>query len=442
MQKLHAQAVWPTRLPTAMCWSNDVNEPEHMGRGRDTDERKLYVYVDESGDNRLDSSLPGASHLFHLVAVVVDGTQKEAAESALADISRIYFGGGEIRSQHVAANHQRRLRIWQAINKISFGYYGYIVNKDRVERDCGLQWKKTFYKNTRKRMYQRITGATCASVSIFSHRIGSQEYMDSFGPYLSNIVTPPQTLDLFPLKTHAFVSSSECPLVQLADFVAGSLGYCFDADRTGEQTSVEMRRAVMANNLGIEPWPYVRVSEHGLDDTDESDSLIRNNLSDRVTAYLDQLLQSDSQDDGMRECVLSKLLSARLYDDRCLFGDYLMEHLVDAGYPKLNKQFFTAKVIGEMRNSGIIISGTSQGYRLALSMSDIEDYLSHNKGVTFPMYSRIARARNTVKAVTSGRVDILARHTALRRLVELYEEIQLEDATAAVVPEEDDSIDA
>ena len=60
-----------------------------------------------------------------------------------------------------------------------------------------------------------------------------------------------------------------------------------------------------------------------------------------------------------------------------------------------------------MRDYGIIISGTAKGYRLATTLEQVRDYISHNKDIIFPMLKRLNIARQKIKLATANRLDII-----------------------------------
>jgi hypothetical protein len=93
------------------------------------------------------------------------------------------------------------------------------------------------------------------------------------------------------------------------------------------------------------------------------------------------------------------------------------------------KQLFTSDIIGKIRDAGIIIAGTNIGYKLALSVEDINDYLYHNKNVIFPMFARMKKARETIKVATSNEYDILETDNLLASLLETFSDRQIEIAT-------------
>lgn len=402
-------------------------------------ERQLHVYVDESGDNQLDSSTSGTSHLFYLVAVVVDDVQQSFAEGQLDVVNRQHFGGGEIKSRSIGGDNARRLRVVEAIKEIDFGYYALVVNKDNVIRDSGYQWKKTFYKATRRRMYAKLVSSSWDNLFIHSHQIGSQEYMDSFAAYLSDMTMPSL---FYPAVSHSFVSGTESRLVQLADLIAGTLSYCFDAAKRSEFTT-EFRSILAEKEWALDVWPITLDSGVILPDvSDELDKTIYSSLLGKVARHLTELSGSSSDDDKMREAVLSKLLCARLYDDskdQAIYSDKLMAMLVNAGYEKITKQVFTANIIGKIRDAGIIIAGTNMGYRLALSIADIRDYLAHNKSVIYPMFARIKKAQETIITATSNECDILKDDQLLESIVETFCNGQIDISTEQYLGEDSES---
>ncbi len=68
----------------------------------------------------------------------------------------------------------------------------------------------------------------------------------------------------------------------------------------------------------------------------------------------------------------------------------------------------------------MLIASSHRGYKLPASVSDIGDFVDRTDTVVHPMLNRLARARDTVRRLTGGRVDVLAapRYDLLRRAVD------------------------
>ena len=56
-------------------------------------------------------------------------------------------------------------------------------------------------------------------------------------------------------------------------------------------------------------------------------------------------------------------------------------------------------MIGGLRYKGIIIAGSPNGYKLALNLEDINNYLAHDNNIVFPMLDKLKLARDQVNAL-------------------------------------------
>jgi hypothetical protein len=116
----------------------------------------VTAFVDETGTNELDATKPGVSHLFICVAVIVAESELTVIADAMRQVSKEFCGGAEISSKRIGADHGRRLKFLQRIQSLPFGYFALIINKDRIPRDSGLQYKRSFYKFINRMLYERL----------------------------------------------------------------------------------------------------------------------------------------------------------------------------------------------------------------------------------------------------------------------------------------------
>ena len=49
-----------------------------------------------------------------------------------------------------------------------------------------------------------------------------------------------------------------------------------------------------------------------------------------------------------------------------------------------------------MRRANIIIAGSPIGYKLALSIDDVNEYLEHDKKIILPMLDKLSKARKNI----------------------------------------------
>lgn len=382
----------------------------------------LDVFVDESGTPELDLTKRGVTRFYIAVAVFVDDERRKAAEAELERAASELCGGAEIKSSRIGPNHERRLAFLEAVQRVEFGYHALAIDKTLVQQDSGLRFKASFHKFF-ARMLQGQLDYYSGGLRVTSDSYGNELFMQSLDAYLAERVRP----NLFYEYEHRSVPSESSRLVQLADLVAGSLAYWLDPEK-GSLYAERFRDLLSPKEAGIVAWPLpprpARAPASG-----ELDARIEETAVRRAQRLLGVLGESTDQRDRMRAVTLDALLFARMFEEgsrRSIFTDRLLDNLAAHGFERPPKQAFRADIIGGLRDRHIVIAGTSEGYRLALSVEDISDYLSHTQNVVEPMLARVVFARTAVKQDTANHHDILNEGSpVLRSLVETFIEAQV-----------------
>jgi len=398
--------------------------------------RTRYIaYVDETGTNELDSSKPGVSNLFICTAILVKESDNDTLSAELAQMSHDLCSGAEIKSSRIGNKHKRRMLFLDRIKKLDFKYYALIINKDHVYKDSGLQYKASYYKFINQMLYDRIANEY-SDLHVIADTIGGQEYMASFEQYLKGKM--PNLLSNF---SHSFGDSASTPLLQLADLISGTLSFCFMAEKKGEH-SEQFRAILRPKELRIETWPPVRQQVAQPSDSPFHSSDLFQSTKNRAIEFIERMRPSSDEYCRMQADVVHKLLFHQLFDcadDGCLSSSKLRSYLRDLGYEKLSEPTFRSRIIGKIRDEGVILSGTSRGYRLAVCEQDIHDYLEHNRNIIEPMLSRLRRAQTVIKADIGTDADILdsQEFEILRAIVDRYTDISLEISTRKPAQPED-----
>lgn len=94
-------------------------------------------------------------------------------------------------------------------------------------------------------------------------------------------------------------------------------------------------------------------------------------------------------------------------------------------FPKISEQVFRNKVIGKLRDNGVIISSSSKGYKLPSSEKEICDYYNHVSGVVIPMIHRLNLCNESLKMADGEMVDYLDKDEfiGLKKLTSTYQEM-------------------
>lgn len=393
----------------------------------DSETQWLNVFVDESGSSSGD-------RLFCCAAVLVDDSQVNAARDAVEQLARTHASGGEIKSKSIGDNHSRRLTFLEAIQSIDFQYACLLVDKKAIHDDSGLRFRKSFNKFFKRLLQQPLDTYVRGGIRAVFDNYGWPETMQEFERYMHERL--PRSLFFDYVPSH--VDSRSERLVQLADLIAGSLVWCFDPSRKCAD-SAEFRALLRNKEFAITAWPP-REYEGDSHDTSE-DAIIARQAELRVQALLRQYEESVNIEERAIAIILEALLFARLFEDgadQSIYADHLPTILAQHGIEMSTRQ--VRSLVGVIRDKGVIVAGSPNGYKLALTAADIGEYLTHTEGIVGPMLGRVGRARQSVKLDTSGRYDILSRSDTLRALVEasadaslaaLEDEAPSEDADAA-----------
>lgn len=394
---------------------------------------KYIAYVDETGTNVLDTSTNGESNLFICTAVLVKESDNEKLSNVLLDMSQRLCGGAEIKSSRIGKKHERRLKFLQEVKDLDFSYYALIINKDLIPRESGLQYKRSYYKYINRMLYKRVADEF-SSLHLIADTIGGQDYMASYEAYLKDKM--PNLMSSF---SHDFGDSAETPLLQLADLITGTLGYCFIDTKKGSH-SEQFRKILRPKELHIEAWP-LRRRVSGETSICGQDEVLLDSVRNRAIDFVENNQSAGDEFCRMQGAVVQKLLFHQFFDcdhDGSLSASKLRGHLENLGFDKPSEPTFRSKIVGKIRDAGIVISGTSKGYRLAVSEQDIHDYLVHNRNIIEPMLNRLKRAQDVIKTDVGTDVDILDTQEfhILKSLVECYSDTFLDISTERVSPNE------
>ena len=392
------------------------------------DQQHITAFVDESGNHDLDVSKDGASALFICVAVVVQDSDIDRANEAVIRIQKDRFGGTEIKSSGIGGNHDRRLKVLKTLESIPFGYYATICNKAEIEKDSGLRYKPSFYKFMNQLLYERLLRGV-PSLHIVADEHGRPEFMASFDKYLKNKNPDMELFDSSQVMPwyQVFRDSSETPLIQIADLIAGTLTWCYDPQRDCGEYREKFLSILQPTRMSVEVWPRkVRPVPDILPSSpNELDSYIRTICENVAVRFINDFGDNPDQDRQMQVATLRHMLLLSKHetgDRRARHGAALIEHLAWQGFQDITERKFRQAVIGPLRDSGIIIAGDSSGYRLAMSDDDIGRYVNHDRSIIEPMLARLQKGRATLKGATVNRFDVLdhPEFTIIRELSETF----------------------
>lgn len=362
---------------------------------------EIKAFIDESGDNALELNTEGIQSLFISVAIIVPESEYTSLnEEILRIIQR--KAGGHLKSSNIRKDYQRRLSILQELDSINYKYYAFVVDKEKIFKDSGLAHKKSFYKFINRKVYEKISSCG-GNLSIYADEIGRKDFMDSFVEYFDKKQVP----NLFFSWDHRFVKDEEYPLIQLADFIAGTLSYCFEPVRKSEYSPI-FRQHLKTKEIDIDFWPPVLDIPPVVGNARSPfDKLISEYTFKLAVKDILELSSSSVERDQILARILRILLFNKVHEENIFITAEGLENQLSSDDIKVSKNQISRDLIPTLRDRGHVISGTVSGVRLATTESEIKEYVNFDHNLVIPVLGRLERARKKIKMLTSGNLDIV-----------------------------------
>lgn len=392
---------------------------------RDNSDSKLSVFVDESGSTLLRDQEHG-NRFYVSAAVIVPSAAVEQLSREVEEICVQFNSGRELKSAEIAGKHRRRVFLLQKIANLQFEYIAFACDKSKVDQECGLRYKQSFYKNLNGRLYSRISKMTIGELDISIDSYGAPDYQKSAMKYFD------ERCDFFSHVEFHPADDRRSPLVQVADMVAGSIRVWLNDGGNVDYEHVQMRELLKAKEINLECWP-VRFSDPETIPVDVKTGIdhdVARVMFKKAAEIIEFGEQSEKTIENMQAQVLKVLIEMASAGKKNVYCDKLLE-IVNRGRPhRIGRKAFLSEVIGGIRKQGIVIAGTNKGYRLATSISDLNAYLQQDRTVILPMLSKLACARRLLR--TAIQYDFVGAYPneGLSVLLEAIENRRLDDFAA------------
>src|SRR5690606_3496735 len=216
--------------------------------------------------------------------------------------------------------------------------------------------------------------------------------------------------------------SKQSYFIQLADFVAGTLGYIFDENKKSEK-SAEFQEILQPRIASLEFFPndysFKELVETNLDES--FDPKIASVCHQRVKTFIESEKGTDQQKtDQINFLKLLLLFQRANIKNRYISTKEIFSHLNQSRHDNLKQEYFRSKVVGNLRDQGILIASGRDGYKIPSSSRDLDSFINHGKRIVLPMLNRITEAREAIKLATQNELDILDKEAfeELRRLID------------------------
>ena len=372
----------------------------------------MIAFADEYGNNSFKFDTQGTH--FVIASVICKEEKITTLESQLKDIRQNHkFQTGELKSNKVGKNYERRKRILRDIAKMNCSFYAVIVDKRKLYGK-GFKYKKSFYKYLNNLLYKELF-RTFQKLKIYVDEHGGNDYMLEFKKY----VKKNHQKDLFKGSDFDVLDSKSNSLIQLADFIAGTLGHCYDENKITEH-SEEFLEIITPQISALNEFPKeYSFKEYSETNTDEEfDTIIAELCHRRINEFIENTSAvSQETSDQINFLKLLLLFQRVQYKSRFVSTKELFKHLNRNRKENMNTEYFRSKIVGKLRDKGILIASSRKGYKIPINRNDIESFIKHGNNMIIPMLNRISKVNEAIKLVSNNEMNILDNFPELNEIL-------------------------
>tara|TARA_R110002033_G_scaffold170670_3_gene213767 strand:+ start:5032 stop:6171 length:1140 start_codon:yes stop_codon:yes gene_type:complete len=363
---------------------------------------RITAFADEYGNNSFQFSTQG-SH-FIVATVICNSDKVTELESSVDEIRKKHnFQTGEIKSSGISKHHKRRIRVLSDVINLDLSVYAVIVDKRKL-KGKGFSYKKSFYKYLNNLLYKELF-RTFPKLELYVDEHGGNDYMLEF----KNYVNKHHQKTLFSGSEFGIKDSKQSNLIQIADLIAGTLGYIYDETKISEY-SEEFKTLIkpIISDLNFFPKDY-NFSDFVESNTDNAfNPLIAEVSHLRINDFIEKESGNDQQKIDQINFLKLLLLYQRVYyKSRYISTKEIFNHLNQSREKPLKEEYFRSKVVGNLRDKGILISSSPKGYKIPTSEKDLYSFIKHGNRIILPMANRIKQMRNAIKLASGNELDLL-----------------------------------
>lgn len=384
----------------------------------------VYAFTDEYGAFGWKLDNPTVSTHFIITAVIVKESDVSEYEEKAEAIRSKYFQTGEIKSQKVGANHERRLRILRDVLQLPASFFAVCIDKKACQENMtlkGLYFKESYYKFMNNIVHRELRRAF-QRVIVVADEMGSNEYMQSFCKYVQSHQDMPNFLDGL---SFGFQDSKNDVRIQIADFISGTLAYVYDEHKRDKTAPNYGKILEKKTSVLLYPQTY---NTYVFEDRvgSEFDDTIAKLCFAQAVKFIEANSASTEPETNAQVIVLQYLLYRFMNNDTrgYIYTSELKERLEYTGLGKMPDSTFRMQIIGKLRNKGVIIASSQKGYKIPSKQSELYDYINHDAKIVIPMLSRLKKCRDIVRLATANGLDLLD-HTEYKDLKRFLITLQL-----------------
>jgi hypothetical protein len=366
---------------------------------------KKIGFIDESGNKSIHFEKVGVSTFFVVSAVIIDENLVPEIREKFQQIASKFTFAPEVKSNAKAFRDiGDRLKFLQAISELDFRIYSVIVDKRKIFEESGLQFQNSFYKYTNG-LLDRELYDYYPFLELISDQHGTEDFMSGFINYVekNHIQT-----ELFKETSFSFRDSKDEPLIQLADFIAGSVARCYEPSKTNSRNN-EILDVLQRHILHLREWPEVPLKFFG--NIDNEDEKYNQELVDFIFYRINEFFASnqESQSPEIKNqlvCLNYLIYRFKTNPFSYAYSDEILDR-INIRQINVTKRVLNKEIITRLRDSKILITSSTSGYKIACCKADLIRFYNNYSSKIVPMIETIGKVDTVIKNATSGNLKLL-----------------------------------
>ena len=362
------------------------------------------AYIDECGSFGFDFSTEGASKYYILCAVIVEDHYLPQLHEEVEEIKKSNgFAKTEMKSCKISDDINRRNRIISQILPLDFRVVLMIADKQEFVRGTALtEHKKSFIKYMHKRLYDLLYHVY-PKLKIIEDEVGTTEFQESFKQYVRDNRPQYNILNEYDFD---YCNSKDEILVQLADIIGGSINRSLIDDTCPNYLEMLKSKVLIDDRFPSPREPYFGTASH---DDGRFDQAIYALAVKCARDYIEKFREDESLEKRAQIAFLWHILFQvqNVNPFRYIPSDQILSVLREYTQQKITRNFLYRRVVAPLRDEGVIIASSVNGYKIPVSVDDIVTYLNQTHAIVSPMLSRIGVCRRLIQQQTGNSLDIL-----------------------------------
>ena len=227
--------------------------------------------------------------------------------------------------------------------------------------------------------------------------------------------------NLFGEAEFYFENSHNDILIQLADLICGSIARKYNNPDEDYDFCKMLSRKISGFDLYPKTFETYQLDTSAL--AEDYDKDVAEICLKQVVEFINRYTDSDDEQRSAQIIVLKYMLFRFMNNDlrKYIPTRELMNQLTTTDYYISSVQMFRNKIIGNLRDNGVIIASSPKGYKIPSKEAEIYDFINHGTSIIIPMLERLKKCRDLIKLGSTNELDVFD-HSEYRTLKKYFDE--------------------